>query len=116
MFKINGMEALSSIRQRISYDLEEMLRKEVKPAIPLREIVFKSFSSISPREDDSALLSRCQKLDPKARKRILELIYQRLLTYDLKTRSVDSVLSQYYINYYGNPSDISSSTQKDWLK
>lgn len=109
---INGSSALQKLRQKISQDLEEILRKEVKARAPIREILFKSFATPTVKEDDSTLLTRCSKLDPKARKKVLELIYLQLCSYDLKSRTLDSILSQYYINYYGEPSDITSSNQR----
>lgn len=109
---INGFNALQKLRQKISQDLEEDLRKEVKAIAPIREILFKSFATPTVKEDDSTLLVRCSKLDPKARKKVLALIYLRLCSYDLKVRTLDAVLSQYYINYYGEPSGLTSSNQR----
>lgn len=106
--RYNGLLILNNIRKEITKDLEEILRGEVQPVIPVRELFAKSFSSINVEDDSTTLLSRCHKLDPKARKQILELIYQKLMSYGLNEREIDAVLSQYYINYYGTPSDVTS--------
>lgn len=106
--KYNGLLILNRIRKEITKDLEEILRGETRPVYPIRELFFKSFSSVIVKDDSSSLLSKCHKLDPKSRHRILELIYQKLMSYGLNEREVDAVLSQYYINYYGTPSDITS--------
>lgn len=106
--RYNGLIILNEIRKEITKDLEEILRGETQPIIPIRELFAKSFSSVIVEDDSTTLLSRCHRLDPKARKQILELIYQKLMSYGLNEREIDSVLSQYYINYYGKPSDITS--------
>lgn len=106
--KYNGFLILNNIRKQITKDLEEILRGETQPVLPVRELFFKSFDSIIVEDDSTTLLSRCHRLDPKARLQILELIYQKLMSYDLNEREIDAVLSQYYINYYGTPSDITS--------
>lgn len=106
--KYNGLLILNNIRKEITKDLEEILRGETQPVYPIRELFFKSFSSVIVHDDSTTLLSRCHRLDPKARLQILELIYQKLMSYDLNEREIDAVLSQYYINYYGTPSEITS--------
>lgn len=106
--RYKGLVILNNIRKEITKDLEEILRGETRPVIPVRELFFKSFASVVVEENAGSLLSKCHKLDPKAREQILELIYQKLMTYGLNEREIDAVLSQYYINYYGSPFDMTS--------
>lgn len=109
---LNWEESLYDLKQSISIDLDHLLRKEEKPVSPVQEMLFRSFASMVVEEDDSTLLSRCYRLDPKARKIIIDLIYQRLICYNLKLTAVDNILENYHINYYGSPSDITSSNLK----
>lgn len=110
--EINGLVAMGKIRRQISVDLEVILRKEIQSISPIRVILFKPFDNPTAMDDDSSLLTRCSRLDPVARRKVIKLIYDQLFKYDLKTRTINAILSQYYINYYGEPSDLTSSTQR----
>lgn len=109
--KYNGLQILNKTRKEITRDLEEILRGETQPVIPIRELFFKSFSTVIVEDDSNTLLNRCQRLDPKARKQVLELIYQKLMSYGFNERELDAVLSQYYINYYATPGDMTSDNK-----
>lgn len=106
---IDGKKALYQVKRKINIELDVMLRKHNRPKSTVRSILFRDFGSSVVKEDNSSLVYRCNRLDPKARQVMLDIIFQMLLKYDLKVRTVDAILSQYYINYYGSPSDLTSS-------
>ena len=95
---IDGKKALYQVKRKINIELDVMLRKHNRPKSTVRSILFRDFGSSVVKEDNSSLVYRCNRLDPKARQVMLDIIFQMLLKYDLKVRTVDAILSQYYIN------------------
>jgi len=105
---IDGRKALYQIKRRVNAEIDTMLRKSSQPKSTLRSILFKDFNTEPVKEDNSSLIYRCNRLDPKARVIMLDIIFRLLLKYDLKIRTIDAILSQYYINYYSSPIDLTS--------
>ena len=105
---IDGRKALYQIKRRVNSEIDVMLRKNSQPKSTLRSILFKDFNTEPVKEDNSSLIYRCNRLDPKARVIMLDIIFRLLLKYDLKVRTLDAILSQYYVNYYSNPIDLTS--------
>lgn len=105
---IDGKKALYQIKRKVNSEIDVMLRKSSQPRSTIRDLLFKDFNCEPVKEDNSSLIHRCSRLDPKAREILLDIIFTILLKYDLKTRTIDCMLTQYYINYYGSAKDLTS--------
>lgn len=105
---IDGKKALYQIKRKVNVEIDKKLRKNSQPKSTIRSILFKDFNSEPVKQDDSSLIYRCNRLDPKAREIMLDVIFNLLLKYELKVRTIDAILSQYYINYYAKPTDLTS--------
>lgn len=107
--RINGMNCLSNLKDVISERILDSIEKDVKQKSTIRAMFSNNDSKGPAVASDEKLLIDCKKLNPRARAVCLELIYGLLSTMRIDMLDLDAMLSQYYINYYGSPTDITSS-------
>lgn len=111
MNKVDGVRLLYALKREVSSAINAKLLVGKKKSSPIRSLFLKDFTDvIKEREGEADLLKRCSRLDREAREQCLELIFQILITKGLNVVEVDAILSQYFINYYSNPKDLTSST------
>lgn len=110
MVRIDGREALYRIKREVGSRVDKELRANSRPPSTIRTLLFKDFTQ-EPinRKDNTDLLHRCYRLDPQAREICLDLIFQILLNSKIGSLDLDAMLADYYINYFGKPTDLTSS-------
>lgn len=108
----NALKAIDNLRRIVGENIDHILRKEKKPSSTIRSLLFSDFSSEPLVEDKKSLIFLCNRLDPKARQVVLDMIYQCLLKQNLRSADLDFMLENYYINYFGTPGMITSFNNK----
>lgn len=111
MRRIDGNRLLYSLKRDVSASINASLNSHKKKLSPISALIFKDFTDvIKDKEKENDLIKKCNRLDKKSREICLDLILQFLYVKELTVVEIDSILTQYYINYYGSPSDLTSST------
>lgn len=106
--KIGCRKLIDDLCSRTYKEVEKILINKSRNNISIMNSIAKNDFNDEDEEDKDTLIKRCKMLDREARKIVLELIYDILSKYNIDEDSIDKMLTNYYINYYGSPSDITT--------
>lgn len=104
----NSLNELALLSNKVFEEVQNSLLIKTRPVSTIRSLFSSSGRDTHLRRQDS-LPDLAAKGDLAARSTLLDLIITTLsTTVRVKAKSIDSILSGYYINFYGGPEDITS--------